>query len=414
MSVDNGVKSFLIYICALETWLIIYGDFTIIVSLSAYLGLIAGAFQLIAYMIYIRYFIKDAIRPNATSWVMFSYGTLLMLFLQWQEGASWELLILPAVCAAMSLIVAVLCYKRGSAGPTDAFEKGAFSADIGLTVGYLALLGTKANGPFFNFGFLIAGNLTTLTAFLPILRSTWKNPENEKAAPWIFWSVAYAFLVVSTLVTNETSTPALLIYPCLSLILHGSIAGLALMAPRIDRNYTDKTQTTYVALSSIEGLGIFAGRNLTTGMPICVLKGQHKFGAVAMETGPNWIGVDKSEWIDPDLPLDHINHSCDPNAAFSEGLILRALRPIVRDEEITMDYSTTEADVSWNMSCSCGVPTCRKTLTSIQIAFADAIVPPPALPAMQEIWSHAKAVAARKPSEALGVKAQQGVLEDVQ
>jgi SET domain len=366
------------------------GENTIFDSLSQYLGVVAGAFQLVGYLVYIRYFLDNRIRPNATSWIMFAYGTSLMLFLEWRSEATWELLLLPAVCAFMSLFVAGLCIKKGFNGPTDAFEKGAFGADVGLTAGYLGLIGTAASGPFFNMGFLVAGNLTTVTAFLPILRSTAKNPENEKAAPWVFWSIAYAFLVLSTLVATGTSSPALLLYPCVSLLLHGTIAVFALKTPKVERDFTDSSQTTYIAVSSIAGLGVFAGRDLAVNAPICVLQGQLKIGAVEMETGPNWIGIGNNMWIDPDLPLDHINHCCEPNAAFSDGLILRALRPIARDEEITMDYSTTEADPSWRMACACGVPTCRKTLTSIQIAFADATEAPPALPAMQKIWQKAK------------------------
>jgi hypothetical protein len=355
-------------------------------DLSQYYGLLAGALQLVAYLVYIRYFLKDTIRPNPASWLMFAYGTALMLFLEWQSGASWSLLVLPAVCALMSIVVALLCMNKGFIGPSDYFEKSAFGADLGLTLGYITLTNVKLTGPLMNTGFVVAGNLTTLTAFLPILRSTWKNPENEKAAPWIFWTVAYGLLVVSTVLSEGLSATALLLYPCLSFCLHGAIAVLALTTPKVERAFTDASEATYVGLSSIEGLGVFAGREFAVNDPICTLTGPHRFGPVAMETGPNWIGIGKSEWIDPDLPLDHINHSCEPNAAFSEGLILRAIRPIARDEEITMDYSTTEADLTWRMSCACGTPSCRRTLTSIQTAFADLDSPPQAVPAMQKIW----------------------------
>jgi hypothetical protein len=69
------------------------------------------------------------------------------------------------------------------------------------------------------------------------------------------------------------------------------------------------------------------------------------------------------------------------------------LRPIASNEEVTMDYSATEADLNWQMSCACQAPGCRKNLTSIQTAFAGATQPPAALPAMQDIWRQAQAQA---------------------
>lgn len=360
------------------------------ISISQYLGLLAGVFQFVAYLVYIRYFLKDAIRPNSWSWIMFAYGTALMLYFEWENGASWDLLVLPFVCAAMSLSVAIMCLRLKSREPTGPLEKGSFSADLGLTAGYLALKGTPAAGPLFNTGFIIAGNLTTLTAFLPILWSTWKAPENEKAAPWVFWTVAYSFLTISTLLAVGVSKPSLLIYPILSSALHGAMAWIILRTPKIDRSFLRNNENVYVSLSQIEGLGIFAADAFDAGAPICVMTGRTIRGPVPMELGPNWVGIGKDIWVDPENPVDHLNHSCEPNAAFSEGLVLRALRPIARDEEVTMDYSTTEADLTWRMSCACGVHSCRKTLMSIQTAFAGASQAPPALPAMQEIWLQAR------------------------
>ena len=92
--------------------------------------------------------------------------------------------------------------------------------------------------------------------------------------------------------------------------------------------------------------------------------------------------------IDPDRPLDHINHHCTPNAAFGPRRQLIALRPIAPHEEVTIDYSTTEADSAWTMRCACGAAACRGTLFAIQHSFADAPEPPRASPLMQLIWQH--------------------------
>lgn len=64
---------------------------------------------------------------------------------------------------------------------------------------------------------------------------------------------------------------------------------------------------------------------------------------------------------------DYVNHSCDPNSGFTEGLRLVALRPIAPGEEITWDYSTAidEADFS-GFACQCGASSCRGSVRSFR------------------------------------------------
>jgi SET domain len=110
------------------------------------------------------------------------------------------------------------------------------------------------------------------------------------------------------------------------------------------------------------------------------------------ESDPNSIGIARGVWIDPEFPLVFINHSCEPNSAFTGERTLVALRPIAPGEEVTMDYSTSEADVDWSMSCACGSAACRSTLRSIQVAFADATEVPQATALLQNVWREERAL----------------------
>lgn len=64
---------------------------------------------------------------------------------------------------------------------------------------------------------------------------------------------------------------------------------------------------------------------------------------------------------------DYVNHSCDPNAGFRDGLVLVARRVIAAGEEITWDYSTAidEEDFA-GFSCQCGSELCRGTVRSFR------------------------------------------------
>ena len=78
------------------------------------------------------------------------------------------------------------------------------------------------------------------------------------------------------------------------------------------------------------------------------------------------MGFGPGRWIVPaaDCPWRYINHSCEPNCGL-KGRTVVALRRIRKGEEITIDYSTTEEDPYWRMSCSCGSLRCRKQIGAI-------------------------------------------------
>ena len=150
------------------------------------MGMIAAILQIAGYLVYLWYFYRKKVRPNAATWLMFTYGTALLAFLEYENGSPWQLLMLPAACAAMSIVVAAMCLRRDATDKTDRFEIAVFSVDLVLTALYAALTLT-ISGNFLPEWivsiFLVAVNLTSVTCFMPMLRSTWQNPEREAALP---------------------------------------------------------------------------------------------------------------------------------------------------------------------------------------------------------------------------------------
>jgi len=61
-----------------------------------------------------------------------------------------------------------------------------------------------------------------------------------------------------------------------------------------------------------------------------------------------------------------MHHSCSGNTGLIRRNRIVALKDIAKDEEITIDDSITEADLSWREKCSCGSHQCRKIVRSIQ------------------------------------------------
>lgn len=102
--------------------------------------------------------------------------------------------------------------------------------------------------------------------------------------------------------------------------------------------------------SVIHGYGVFTKEPVGKGKFIAELKGSRIVYKTSVYGQSNrygdWIGIGKNTWIDPVDEFQYLNHSCAPNSGLrgARSLRLYALRDIAADEEITIDYSTTEED----------------------------------------------------------------------
>ena len=126
----------------------------------------------------------------------------------------------------------------------------------------------------------------------------------------------------------------------------------------------------YVCSSKIHGLGISIGENATRGDVIAQIKGDLQFKVNKDEKdaldNPDWVGVDKNQWIDPAKPYKFLNHSCNPTSGMKGKVTLVALRDLKEGDEVTIDYSTIEGDPRWKMDCTCGADGCRGIIRSVQ------------------------------------------------
>jgi len=123
--------------------------------------------------------------------------------------------------------------------------------------------------------------------------------------------------------------------------------------------------------SPIAGRGIFAEKNFKMGEIIFLVQGATiKYPFLPdWRIGQDWLNIGPNIWkiAYRDNPWSFINHSCEPNSGLLEKTKVVATSPIAIGEEITIDYSCTEASSSrWKMKCKCASPQCRKTIRTIQ------------------------------------------------
>ena len=96
----------------------------------------------------------------------------------------------------------------------------------------------------------------------------------------------------------------------------------------------------YIKSSLQHGRGVFARDQIRAGEPILTFSGPLLNRAEVREEDYHLqIGADLYLGASGEAD-DYVNHSCEPNAGFRDGLVLVARHDIGPEEEITWDYST--------------------------------------------------------------------------
>jgi uncharacterized protein len=124
--------------------------------------------------------------------------------------------------------------------------------------------------------------------------------------------------------------------------------------------------------SRIDGRGLFAKQAIKAG-EVVVVKGGYiltraQRDRIGGELGPSEIQITEDLFIGPTSEgereggMMHLNHSCEPNLGLQGQVVYVALRDIAADEELTADYAMND-DEPYDMTCRCGAPGCRGTIT---------------------------------------------------
>jgi hypothetical protein len=112
--------------------------------------------------------------------------------------------------------------------------------------------------------------------------------------------------------------------------------------------------------SGFLGLGVFARRDMPLGAVLA-----EGWGSSAPCRTRHSVQVDFGTHLHVEPPLVYVNHSCDPNCALlidrgKKLFQLRALRPLSRGEEVSIDYDTFEYEIHFMPEqCLCGSQNCR-------------------------------------------------------
>lgn len=107
--------------------------------------------------------------------------------------------------------------------------------------------------------------------------------------------------------------------------------------------------------SAIHNKGIFSQKQININTKIAFFEGHE------VSNNTEYSLTFNDVQIEPTGILKHLNHSCAPNAAF-EGRWLVSKKEILQNEEITIDYLTTEGSITYHFPCNCRSKNCRKKI----------------------------------------------------
>ena len=111
----------------------------------------------------------------------------------------------------------------------------------------------------------------------------------------------------------------------------------------------------FIHQSRIHGKGVFAPWKFSQGEEIAYFEG------FEIDNDTHFSLSLGGRRIEPTGQLMFLNHSCNPKAHFIDRRLF-ASRDIPEEEEITIDYLTTENIISNHFTCKCNAENCRGSI----------------------------------------------------
>jgi hypothetical protein len=182
-------------------------------------GIISGVLQIAGYTVYNLKVKSGRIDPNASSWAIWTFGSILNLVSYAQIAQDWVKEILPACCAASCVVTFLLALKWGKFSKPPKSDWMILLLDIVIIAVWYTLSATEAN---------LLYQVSTIFSFIPLIRGL-MNGDKEDPIPWGIWTVAYALLTVAVCMRWEKWQDV--VYPLNCLILHFIVQYLAEKQP---------------------------------------------------------------------------------------------------------------------------------------------------------------------------------------
>jgi hypothetical protein len=201
-------------------------------------GIASALLMTAGYAIYIYFFLHGDTLPNATSWGLWALGGAIeawSFFKVVQAGTERHrqlpFLFSPLICAIFAIVVASIGIGLGRWSLPTMWEIMVAVLDVTVVLTYFVIkwmTGEQSRAARFANALML---LDILLTFIPIYGTTLLSPENERAFPWLIWTLAYSIMALmgwSQIQHHWKERRWLVFYPAASAVFHGGIALIVL------------------------------------------------------------------------------------------------------------------------------------------------------------------------------------------
>lgn len=170
------------------------------------IGVIAGTFSALGYVFYIRTLSTHAknIRPNITSWILWTVSYILIVSSYYFSGAR-ETIWVPFIYALANIVILFLIYKHGQ------FRFSTLDITLLLATVVSVAVWIIFRSPFYA---LVINMAIDGMATLPTALKVYKKPLSEDKRSWLFWGLAG----FTNLFAIRAWTPQIALYPILATV----------------------------------------------------------------------------------------------------------------------------------------------------------------------------------------------------
>lgn len=183
--------------------------------------------HLIGYTLYAVNTLREEIKPNAASWLMWMFGGVIeYATYEAIDSETWFSSSLPIACLiGLGMIFLATAYVQIRHRLRGENSSATFHKPKALDFGLISFDASAGLiWIFFNLPTLanILAVSSSIVTFIPIWRTTLATGE-EKAAPWIFWCLAYAGMALIVLIEGGHAMVNQLFYPLYYFLLHSIV-----------------------------------------------------------------------------------------------------------------------------------------------------------------------------------------------
>lgn len=188
----------------------------------AAVGILAGLMQVVSVVPYVKDMIRGTTRPNVVTHALWGSLSVIGVAAQISAGASWSVLILIAVTINEIIIVTLALTGYG-------YSKYGRLDWASLALGIVAIAGWQVTeNPLVA---LVLVMTASLTAALPTIVKTYREPASEHPFAWFLVLTASSLAAVSTQIVNVAN----LIFPVYQFFESATIWSLAFFGQRFRR-----------------------------------------------------------------------------------------------------------------------------------------------------------------------------------